>query len=61
MKRGGESDKGWGGMKLTWIWDAAVGDELIEQDAVRPDVGLDAELALERRFRRRPFDGELRR
>ena len=48
-------------MKLTWIWDAAVGDELIEQDAVRPDVGLDAELALERRFRRRPFDGELRR
>ena len=48
-------------MKLTWIWDAAVGDELIEQDAVRPDVGLDAELALEGRFRRRPLDGELRR
>jgi hypothetical protein len=28
---------------VTWIWDAAVGDEFCEQDSKAPDIGFDGE------------------
>ncbi len=30
---------------VTWIWDAAVGDEFCEQDSKAPDIGFDGEPA----------------
>ena len=47
------------GSTLTWIWHTTKCDHLIQQDAIRPHIRLDAELAVKRCLWGRPLDGEL--
>jgi len=47
--------------RRTWIRHASEGDDLIEQNTERPDVGLDGEHLIIGGFRSRPLHGECHR
>lgn len=44
---------------LTWVRHPTLGDQLCEQDAEGPHVGLDGELSVQRGLWSGPLDGEL--
>ena len=48
----------WGGVCLTWVWNATIGDNLCEENAERPDIRLDGEAVVVGCLGSRPLDGE---